>query len=91
MRKIIENTKFNVFPTYGEGITSMKKRTMMQAQRNKADDLVSGTKDYIITDLELIDTKIQTIKGQKIEGEEAFLPNKDHPYDHFMVVGTIQL
>lgn len=51
MRDIIQNTNFAVFPEHQQGITSKKKRTMMQAQRKKADEFIQGTKDYIITDL----------------------------------------
>ena len=34
-----------------QGLTVNKKRTMMQAQRKKANILSNGVKDYIISDL----------------------------------------
>ena len=46
----------NIFPPPAskEHITCNKKRTLIQPQRHKAEVLDMGTKDYILTDLEML-------------------------------------
>ena len=41
-------------------------RTYLQAQQDKADSLNAEVKDYFITDLQIIESAVKTIKGQVI-------------------------
>lgn len=52
-----------VYPDCEKEATVNKKRTMMQVQKNKANELNDGVKDYFVSNLKLGSTHIQTIKG----------------------------
>lgn len=65
----------------------MKKRTMLQVQKHKANELNDGVKDYMISNFKLSDTHISTIKGNEVKKGKSLplLPNSDHPYDHYLL------
>lgn len=52
-----------VFPDSTKEATVMKKRTMLQVQKHKANELNDGVKDYLVSNFKLSETHIQTIKG----------------------------
>ena len=51
-------------PKSEQHITCNKKRSLMQPQRHKAEKLDQGTKDYIVTDLEINSSRIMMINGE---------------------------
>ena len=64
---------------------------MLQVQKNKANELNDGVKDYFVSNLKLQNTFVQTIKGVKIEKGKnlLLLPNSEHPYDHYLLFATM--
>jgi hypothetical protein len=52
-----------MFPSSDKDLTTVKKRTMAQAQFNKGDVLVEESKDKIITTLPIINSSIRMING----------------------------
>lgn len=69
-------------------LTVKKKRTLMQPQRHKAEILDQQTKDFFVSTLDMKKKEIVLINGQKIKKDSPLplLPNKQHPYDHYMVM-----
>lgn len=73
--------------------TVMKKRTMIQPQRNKANVLDSSPKDYFISNGIMSNEQIMLIDGTNVSNimlngnieSLPLLPNSSHPYDHYMV------
>lgn len=59
-------------------------RTHLQVQFKKAREQSKSGKDYILTNLEIKDYRIEKINGE-IAGEGDLLPSDEHPYDHFIV------
>ena len=51
LKNTLERVHYNIFPNHNQGVTVHKRRTMMQVQRKKAEQLVETKKDYIISDL----------------------------------------
>ena len=47
-----------------------KKRTILQAQKNKANTLSDGVKDYFVSDMVLEEPRIQTVTGRLIQKAE---------------------
>ena len=78
---------FSVFPLTDCNFTTRKKRTDMQLQFEKAGLVVEDVKDHLMTNLKLSNSKVETICEEDIGCE--LLPNERHPYDHFVVSGTI--
>jgi len=60
----------------------------LQAQLNKANELVNEIKDHIITTLEIKEKYISLIDGSKSQNE--LLPNDNHPYDHYVVAAFLK-
>lgn len=77
------------FPLGKDLVTTRKKRTMMQMQYHKSDVLIQEAKDYILTNEQLRDGKVETIKESS--ALENLLPNENHPFDHFIVTATVQI
>lgn len=75
----------NFFPNDMSIPTCKKKRTLMQPQRKKALVLDQSGKDYIVSELPILDAKIMLMNGDEVKEELPLLPNKDHPYDHYVV------
>ena len=46
-------------------------------------------KDLIITTESTVDSKVATIDGKSVD-RKLFLPNDDHPFDHFLVESAIR-
>ena len=91
---------FYTVPNLEAKTTSTKKRTSMQVQFHKTDVEVCEIKDHLMsTQPILVEQVIKNFEsGSKrsvfmINGsdkvEEVYLPNSDHPYDHFVVSGFI--
>lgn len=67
-------------------------RTVTQAQKNKALEVSHSKKDYIITDLRIDDPAIMLADGTIVNKDNIpLIPNDRHPFDHFLVVGSIRL
>lgn len=93
--KIVTFSKknLNICPDSPNSITANKKRTLMQPQRNKGNKHDKTAKDFILSDCQIEDVKIMMANLQDIshEANPPLLPNKIHPYDHYLVVGTVVL
>lgn len=65
----------------------------MQPQKHKANELSAAAKDYLITSLDFITHRIVTINNIFIEKGKSMLllPNAQHPYDHYLVAGKINI
>lgn len=49
-------------------------------------------KDFIITDLKLVETVVELVDGTQVNKKNAPLtPNQIHPFDHFVVSGTVRM
>ena len=57
----------NIFPDSNKDITCIKKRTLMQPQRNKGNKLDCSAKDFIFTDLTIAEGSIIMANGEKVE------------------------
>ena len=55
--------KINAFPWHDDDITCKKMRTLTQAQKAKALDISFRKKDFIITDLKIVDPTVELING----------------------------
>jgi hypothetical protein len=70
--------------------TNIKKRTFMQAQYKKADKMIESCVDFLISNVELSYTRVCDITGQsKNRMNITYIPKEDHPFDHFLVCGSI--
>lgn len=76
---------FFLTPSVPERVTTIKKRSHMQAQFKKAGLEVSEVKDHIVSSNPINEEEvwIETIDGSESRGE--LLPNDRHPYDHYIV------
>lgn len=57
----------------------------MQPQRKKALLLDQSGKDYLVSQLPILDAKIMLMNGDQVGKQLPLLPNIDHPYDHYGV------
>ena len=80
-----------VFPDAKTTPTCNKKRTLIQAQKNKANVLSKEAKDYIISTEKLTSERVLTMSGVDVQKIESLplLPNSEHPYDHYLIVATL--
>ena len=91
MNSFIDSTyieDYNIYPKHKKFFTTVKRRTFLQPQFNKADKTVSECKDQIITTLRLLKRGTMTIDA-KAANDKSLVPTSEHPFDHFMVVGQI--
>lgn len=58
------DSKIHIFPQDKNTFTTLKKRTYMQAQSAKAEQVVKESKDHLISTLDLISGQILTIDGK---------------------------
>lgn len=77
----------DIFPRSQDQATTCKKRSSMQCQFSKANQLVQEAKDHILTNGTLADLRTLDAQGADVAGQ--LLPNERHPYDHFFVVGRV--
>ena len=70
-------------------MTTIKKRTVTQGQYNKADKIVSESKDKIISTMKILDGKISYINGAE-PSKNNLVPTDEHPFDHFVVVANLE-
>lgn len=68
----------------------MKKRTWLQPQAHKAEKLAAEVKDVIITNLAFTKERITTIYGKDARNFK-YIPNIEHPCDHFVSTVNILL
>jgi hypothetical protein len=62
----------------------------MQAQYSKSEHIIESCVDYLISNRELSDTRIYDIAGEiKDRMNITFIPQENHPFDHFLVFGRI--
>ena len=54
----------NIYPNTPDIHTTMKKRTWLQVQTNKADTLASTCRDHLLSTMNLHETKVVTITGE---------------------------
>ena len=67
-------------------------RTLTQTQKTKALEISTRKKDFIITDLKLVDPAVELANGTQVSKKNApLIPNDKHPYDHFIVSGTVRM
>jgi hypothetical protein len=66
--------------------TTKKKRSWLQSQSNKAGKLDKKQRDFLISNHEIFQSKID---GKKVNVAEDYLPSKDHPFDHYFLLGKI--
>lgn len=66
----------------------MKKRTWIQPQVNKADELSRECKDSLVSTLPFTKQRIVTILGLDYK-KIKYIPNQEHPCDHFVVTANI--
>ena len=59
--------KINVFPNLERSITVNKKRTLIQPQKHKANDLSASVKDYLISSYPFLTRRVVTINNIFIE------------------------
>lgn len=76
-----------MYPKQQNEFTTVKKRTMTQAQFTKGNLAVEGSKDKLITNLPLTNGKIVLISGKP--AKDTIVPTDEHPFDHFMVMATM--
>lgn len=58
--------KINAFPWHDEDVTCKKMRTLTQTQVHKALEVSFRKKDFIITDLKLVDTTVELVDGTEV-------------------------
>ncbi len=80
--------QFHVFPEKEDSVTTMKKRTWIQPQVNKADELSRECKDSLVSTLPFTKQRIVTILGLDYK-KIKYIPNQEHPCDHFVVTANI--
>lgn len=86
-----EDMKISYFPRDPSIPTCKKMRTMMQPQKNKANKLDQSPKDYFVSQLPIVQQKCSLISGQELDLKNLpLLPNKEHPYDHYLVCTNLQ-
>lgn len=74
-------------------MTTRKKRTFLQPQFNKANVINEECKDQIFSTLPILQNKVITIENEEISPKKpsrTLLPSESHPFDHFMVISSIQ-
>lgn len=79
---------FFSYPASSMVLTTIKKRTMFQAQFNKGNQLVCESKDKIISTLPIKSAMIANLVGERANFH-GFLPSDEHPCDHFVVSAKI--
>ena len=80
---------YSIFPNDSSTATTVKKRTSIQAQTHKSNVIVVACKDLIITTENNTDSRVSTINGNEVD-KKMFLPNDDHPFDHFVVQSVVK-
>jgi uncharacterized membrane protein len=78
-----------MYPRNPKEMTTVKKRTYMQGQFAKAEQIVYESKDKIISNLKILEGKISYING-KVPSKENLVPTNEHPFDHFVVVAILE-
>jgi hypothetical protein len=68
--------------------TTLKKRTYLQPQVNKANEIAKGSRDVLLSDLNFRKPRVVSITDRKAD-DVGFLPCEEHPYDHFVVTAYI--
>ena len=76
------------YPSHENQFTTLKKRTFLQPQVNKANEEVKASRDVLLTDLNFKKPRVVSILDKKAE-EVGFIPCEEHPYDHFVVTAYI--
>lgn len=61
----------------------------MQLQFEKSEKLIEEAKDHLITNLIFEEIRVETIHCEETSND--LLPNENHPYDHFIVFGTLKI
>ena len=64
-----------IYPTLEKDITTMKKRTWLQPQVNKAEELAATCRDHLLTTLPQENSRIVTIKGSH-SSKVQYIPNQ---------------
>lgn len=84
-----------IYPKHPKILTTKKKRTMLQLQTRKANELAEKCIDQVITNypIDYDQSHVGEIKDIGIAKNHynSFLPHKDHPYDHFVVEAILDL
>lgn len=86
--KINAKNNLYLFPDNQNIPTSIKKRTMLQPQLNKALEEIKECKDSIISTVPLSDQKVSTITNLYVG---RYLPNQQHPFDHYAVKAAAKI
>lgn len=63
----------------------------MQPQRNKGNKVDYCAKDFIFSECKIYNVKIMMATSEEIDKKKSppLLPNSIHPYDHYIVKGTV--
>ena len=81
----LKTHRLRMYPDSDKTYTTVKKRTTLQGQYRKSDQLVVESKDKIITSLGLQNGKCVYINHQH-SSEASLIPSDAHPFDHFAVI-----
>ena len=71
-------------------MTTVKQRTYMQAQFNKADKQVAESKDKILSTVPIREGRITDISGKEVDGKSC-VPSDAHPSDHFVCWASLEV
>ena len=89
VKKFFDTFKF--FPTQSsQQDTTWKRRTWLQSQRNKADVYDKKCRDFIFSDLPIKNGQIELLGGLRGRKQDNLMTN-EHPFDHFVVSGTVEV
>ena len=69
--------------------TTRKKRTWLQSQRNKADVEDKMCRDFLFSDLPMKEVRIELLGGKLDTATENNLLTNEHPFDHYIVSGSL--
>lgn len=76
---------FSMYPDEPGQLTTVKKRTMTQAQFHKGNKIIQESKDKVVSTLAICDQRIMYISGV-VPKHDNYVPTDEHPFDHFLLV-----
>lgn len=91
----MDSGKIGIYPRHPKMITTKKKRTIMQPQVKKVNELKELCIDQILSSLKFHHEEshigeIGEVGTDKMSAKH-FLPHSKHPYDHFLVYTHLAL
>lgn len=83
------NPTFWMYPSEENQLTTIKKRTMTQAQIHKGEKIIEESKDKIISTVKIIKGNIFYINGSSPK-DKSLIPTNNHPFDHFVIMALLE-